>query len=239
MEVTQLESIKKDLKHISLFQHCTPAQLEEIIAVTTCSLFKKGQTIFNDGNFPQGTYYVNKGVMKLVRTNNEGKEQILRFAKTGDFIGYRALIAEEAFVATAICIEETIVCFIPRNIFIKILDENHGMTKEVMKTLSHDLGVVEARVQSLAQKSVRERLAETLLFLQQTFSGSAASDHQEDGVIHITLPREDIANIVGTATETIIRLLSEFKHDKYIELDGKKIKIINRQKLEKISTASV
>src|SRR5688572_14691456 len=152
MEVTQLESIKKDLKHISLFQHCTPAQLEEIISVTTCSLFKKGQTIFNDGNFPQGTYYVNKGVMKLVRTNNEGKEQILRFAKTGDFIGYRALIAEEPFVATAICIEETIVCFIPRNIFIKILDENHGMTKEVMKSLSHDLGVVEARVQSLAQK---------------------------------------------------------------------------------------
>lgn len=238
MEVTQLESIKKDLKHISLFQHCTPAQLEEIIAVTTCSLFKKGQTIFNDGNFPQGTYYVNKGVMKLVRTNNEGKEQILRFAKTGDFIGYRALIAEEPFVATAICIEETIVCFIPRNIFIKILDENHGMTKEVMKTLSHDLGVVESRVQSLAQKSVRERLAETLLFLQQTFSGSSSSEH-EDGVIHITLPREDIANIVGTATETIIRLLSEFKHDKYIELDGKKIKIINKQKLEKISTASV
>ena len=219
MEVAQLESIKKDLKHISLFQHCTPAQLEEIIAVTTCSLFKKGQTIFNDGNFPQGTYYVNKGVMKLVRTNNEGKEQILRFAKAGDFIGYRALIAEEPFVATAICIEETIVCFIPRNIFIKILDENHGMTKEVMKSLSHDLGVVEARVQSLAQKSVRERLAETLLFLQQTFSGSNNSDH-EDGVIHITLPREDIANIVGTATETIIRLLSEFKHDKYIELDG-------------------
>lgn len=238
MEVTQLESIKKDLKHISLFQHCTPAQLEEIISVTTCSMFKKGQTIFNDGNFPQGTYYVNKGVMKLVRTNNEGKEQILRFAKAGDFIGYRALIAEEPFVATAICIEETIVCFIPRNIFIKILDENHGMTKEVMRSLSHDLGVVEARVQSLAQKSVRERLAETLLFLQQTFSGSGNSD-QEDGVIHITLPREDIANIVGTATETIIRLLSEFKHDKYIELDGKKIKIINKQKLEKISSASV
>jgi CRP/FNR family transcriptional regulator len=236
MEGTQLENIKKDLRNIRLFQHCTPPQLEEIISSTTCSMFKKGQTIFNDGNFPQGTYYVNKGVMKLVRTNNEGKEQILRFAKSGDFIGYRALIAEEPFVATAICIEETIVCFIPRNIFFKILDENHGMTKEVMKSLSHDLGVVEERVQSLAQKSVRERLAETLLFLQHTFSGHSDA---EDGVIHITLPREDIANIVGTATETIIRLLSEFKHDKYIELDGKKIKIINKQKLEKISTASV
>jgi CRP/FNR family transcriptional regulator, polysaccharide utilization system transcription regulator len=238
MEVTQLDLIKKELRNIRLFQHCTPAQLEEILSATTCSMFKKGQAIFNDGNFPQGTYYVNKGVMKLVRTNNEGKEQILRFAKTGDFIGYRALIAEEPFVASAICIEETIVCFIPRATFFKILNENHGMTKEVMKSLSHDLGVVEERVQSLAQKSVRERLAETLLFLQHTFSNAANSD-LEDGVIHITLPREDIANIVGTATETIIRLLSEFKHDKYIELDGKKIKIINKQKLEKISTASV
>jgi CRP-like cAMP-binding protein len=236
MEAQQLESIKNDLKKISLFQYCTPLQLDEITKYTTCSSFKKGQTLFNDGNFPQGTYYVNKGVLKLVRTNNEGKEQILRFAKAGDFIGYRALIAEEPFVATAICIEETIACFIPRNEFMKVLDENHSMTKEVMKSLSHDLGVVEERIQSLAQKSVRERLAETLLYLHQTFN---ANGNSEDGVIHITLPREDIANIVGTATETIIRLLSEFKHDKYIELDGKKIRIINKLKLEKISTASV
>ncbi len=236
MEATQLDLIRKDLKTIGLFQHCTPTQLDEIIAATTCSLFKKGQTIFNDGNFPQGTYYVNKGVLKLVRTNNEGKEQILRFAKAGDFIGYRALIAEEPFVATSICIEETVVCFIPKNVFMKVLNENHLMTKDVLKSLSHDLGVVEERVQSLAQKSVRERLAETLLFLHQTFNSNGSL---EDGVIHITLPREDIANIVGTATETIIRLLSEFKHDKYIELDGKKIRILNKQKLEKISSASV
>lgn len=236
MESFQPESIRNDLKSVTLFQYCTPTQLDEIIQATTCNIFKKGQAIFNDGNFPQGTYYVNRGVLKLVRTNNEGKEQILRFAKAGEFIGYRALIAEEPFVATAICVEETIACFIPKNVFIKILDENHAMTKEVMRSLSHDLGVVEERVQSLAQKSVRERLAETLLFLHQTFN---ANGHAEDGVIHITLPREDIANIVGTATETIIRLLSEFKHDKYIELDGKKIKILNKAKLEKISTASV
>jgi CRP-like cAMP-binding protein len=138
-------------------------------------------------------------------------------------------------VATAICIEETSTCFVPRQVFMKLLDENPLISKEMLKSLSHDLGVVEERVQSLAQKSVRERLAETLLFLHQTFNVNG----NEDGVIHITLPREDIANIVGTATETIIRLLSEFKHDKLIELDGKKIKILNKQKLERISTASV
>ncbi|AMS28174.1 hypothetical protein AEM51_11065 [Bacteroidetes bacterium UKL13-3] len=210
--------------------------MDEILTSKTCSIFKKGQIVFHEGNIPQGIFYISKGVLKLVRTNNEGKEQILRFAKEGDFLGYRALIADEPFVATAICIEEAVACFIPRAIFMKLLDENAAISKEMLKALSHDLGVVEERVQSLAQKSVRERLAETLLFLHQTFN---SEEKGEDGVIHITLPREDIANIVGTATETIIRLLSEFKHDKLIELDGKKIKILNKQKLEKISSASV
>jgi CRP-like cAMP-binding protein len=236
MDQTHPGCLLSDIKNISFMQHCTPAQLEEISATKTCSTFKKGQTVFHEGNSPQGIYYISAGVLKLVRTNNEGKEQILRFAKEGDFLGYRALIADEPFVATAICIEETSACFIPRQVFMKLLDENPAISKEMLKALSHDLGVVEERVQSLAQKSVRERLAETLLFLHQNFT---ATGDTEDGVIHITLPREDIANIVGTATETIIRLLSEFKHDKLIELDGKKIKILNKQKLERISTASV
>jgi CRP/FNR family transcriptional regulator len=96
--------------------------------------------------------------------------------------------------------------------------------------------VVEERVQSLAQKSVRERLAETLLFLHATFNmnGTGSED-----IIHISLPREDIANIVGTATETVIRLLSEFKQDKLIEFEAKKIKLLNKEKLYKISRASV
>jgi CRP-like cAMP-binding protein len=236
MDHTHPGCIVSDVKKVSFVQHCTPAQLEEIEAGKTCSVFKKGQTVFHEGNTPQGIFYVSSGVLKLVRTNNEGKEQILRFAKEGDFLGYRALIAEEPFVATAICLEETSACFIPRAVFLKLLDENPAITKEMLRILSHDLGVVEEKIQSLAQKSVRERLAETLLFLHQTFNANGDS---EDGVIHITLPREDIANIVGTATETIIRLLSEFKHDKLVELDGKKIKILNKQKLERISTASV
>ena len=106
----------------------------------------------------------------------------------------------------------------------------------MLKSLSHELGVAEEKVQSLAQKSVRERLAETLLFLHHTFN---ITENSNDEVIHITLPREDIANIVGTATETVIRLLSEFKSDKLIELDGKKIRLLNRERLERISHASV
>jgi CRP/FNR family transcriptional regulator, polysaccharide utilization system transcription regulator len=229
------EKVSIESKHIRFLNHCTPEQLAAIESSMTCTAHKKGENIFSDGSTPQGVFYVHKGVLKLVRTNNEGKEQILRFAKEGDMLGYRAIIANEPFVATAICIDDVIACFIPRAMFSALLEENMAVMKDILHSLSHELGVVEERVQSLAQKSVRERLAETLLFLHDTFN----YNDRDDGVIHITLPREDIANIVGTATETIIRLLSEFKHDRFIELDGKRIRIVNKEKLEKISSTSV
>ncbi|MFN7314021.1 MAG: Crp/Fnr family transcriptional regulator [Bacteroidota bacterium] len=220
---------------IAFLNHCTSSQAELIEAAKTCATYKKGELIFNESAIPMGVYCIVSGVIKLVRTNHDGKEQILRFAQPGDVIAYRALIADEPLVSSAVCLEDTVACFIPKNVFLNIIDENAAMSKELMKALSHELGVVEERVQSLAQKSVRERLAEALLFLHATFK----SNTLDSDVIAITLPREDIANIVGTATETVIRLLSEFKSDKLIELDGKKIRILDKNKLEKISHASV
>lgn len=234
MQRTHLECSMCDSHTISFLKDCTPEQNEKISQVKTCSHYKKGENIFYEGNIPLGIYCISKGVIKLVRTNHDGKEQILRFAQAGEFLGYRALIADEPLVATAVCIEDTVSCFIPRKAFMELLDENAQVSKSLLKSLSHELGVVEERIQSLAQKSVRERLAETLLFLQTTFS-----NEQNQDVISITLPREDIANIVGTATETVIRLLSDFKSDKLIELEGKKIRILNKKGLEKISHASV
>jgi CRP/FNR family transcriptional regulator len=201
----------------------------------SCGSYKKGELLFNESAIPLGVYCIVSGVIKLVRTNLDGKEQILRFAQPGDVLGYRALIADEPLISSAVCLEDTIACFIPKQVFLQIMDENPSISKDLLKALSHELGVVEERVQSLAQKSVRERLAETLLFLHATFK----SNNLDTDVIAITLPREDIANIVGTATETVIRLLSEFKSDKLIELDGKKIRILEKAKLEKISHASV
>lgn len=221
---------------LAVFSNCTPEQIEKIAVAKTCSHYKKGQHIFYVDNIPLGVYCISKGIVKLVKTNNDGKEQILRFAQQGEFLGYRALIADEPLVSTAICIEDTIACFIPKKQFMELLDENPSVSKHMLKSLSHELGVVEERVQSMAQKSVRERVAETLLFLHTTFKSDSK---QDDAVISITLPREDIANIVGTATETVIRLLSEFKNAKLIAFEGKKIKILNKPGLEKISSASL
>lgn len=236
MQKIYLDCKHCDAKNVSFLTYCSEEESEVVSAAKSCSHFKKGQSIFYEDNIPLGIYCLSKGAIKLTRSNKDGKEQIIRFAKEGEFLGYRALIADEPLVATATCIEDTVCCFIPKKVFLELLEKNAQINKYMLKSLCHDLGLADERIQSLAQKSVRERVAETLLFLQKTFH----DDHsQDENLIAVTLPREDIANIVGTATETVIRLLSEFKTDKLIDMEGKKIRILNKAALEKISHASV
>lgn len=236
MQKIYLECKNCDAKSISFLSYCNEEEFELVSTAKSCSHYKKGQSIFYEDNIPLGIYCLSKGAVKLTRSNKDGKEQIIRFAREGEFLGYRALIADEPLVATATCIEDTVCCFIPKSVFLDLIDKNNQINKHMLKSLCHDLGIADERIQSLAQKSVRERLAETLLFLQKTFTDESRTD---DNLISVTLPREDIANIVGTATETVIRLLSEFKSDKLIDMEGKKIRILNRDALEKISHASV
>ncbi len=236
MQKMYLECNHCDAKSVSFLSHCTPEEADLVSASKSCSHYKKGQSIFYEENMPLGIYCISKGAIKLTRSNKDGKEQIIRFAREGEFLGYRALIADEPLVASATCIEDTICCFIPKTVFLDLLERNPQINKQMMKSLCHDLGLADERIQSLAQKSVRERLAETLLFLHKTFHLDSSVD---PNLIAVTLPREDIANIVGTATETVIRLLSEFRADKLIDMEGKKIRILNIPALEKISHASV
>lgn len=233
MQRIKLDCAVCDSHNIGFLKHCNQEQLNKISSGKTCCHYKKGQHIFYEGNMPMGIHCLSSGVVKLVRTNLDGKEQILRFAQKGDYLGYRALVAQEPLFESAIAVEDTVACFVPQRSFMDLIDEVPAISKELLVSLCHDLGVFEERVQSMAQKSVRERLAETLLFLHETFNSGG------DSVISISLPREDIANIVGTATETVIRLLSEFKSDKLIEMEGKKIRILEKQKLDRISHTSV
>lgn len=236
MQKHYLECASCDSSKISFMANCTPQEIEMVSAAKSCSHYKKGQAIFYEDNIPLGIYCLSQGIVKLTKSNKDGKEQIVRFAKAGEFLGYRALIAEEPLVATATCVEDTICCFIPKNTFLALLENNNNINKYMIKSLCHELGIADEKIQSMAQKSVRERLAETLLNLNISFNNA---DKNDADLISVTLPREDIANIVGTATETVIRLLSEFKSDKLIEVDGKKIRIVNKSALEKISHASV
>lgn len=215
----------------SVFCKVEHDNIKEIEALKICSVFKKGETIFREGAYASGVYCINAGKIKLAMSGDEGKEQIIRLAKPGDIIGYKALLSGDRYSATATALEDCNICFIPREIFLVILQKDATLSFEMMKVLSEELKKAEEKITHLAQKPVRERVAETILFLKETY-GLDAEKH-----VNVSLTREEIANLVGTATETAIRLLSEFNKEQIIELSGKKIKILDQNKL--IKTANL
>lgn len=209
-----------------VFSSASPAHIAEIAGVKQCMIYKKGQVIFQEGAHPYGIYCINTGKVKLSHSGDEGREQIIRLVKPGDLIGYKALISNEPYTATATVLEDSAVCFIPRDVFLEILQKDHALSLKMMQILTSELRRAELKITHLAQKPVRERLAETLLTLKETYGV------EDDGqTINVTLSREEIANLVGTATESAIRLLSEFRKEKVIDLPGKKIRILQLQKL--------
>lgn len=216
----------------SVFCKAKQEFITEINEQKICNIYKKGQTLFNEGSYPFGVYCINDGKVKLSHLGDDGKEQIIRLLRGGDVLGYRALLSGERYSASAIALEDTQVCFIPKELFISVLKSDTGLAFEMMKLLSDELHKAEVKLTHLAQKPIRERLAETLLFIKETYG------YEADGItLSVRLSREEIANLVGTATESTIRLLSEFKKDGMVELDGKKIKILRQKEL--IKTANL
>ena len=193
-----------------------------------CNTYKKGQVLFNEGSHPFGVFCINDGKIKLSHAGDDGKEQIVRLLKAGDIMGYRALLSGDRYSSSAVALEDTQICFIPKELFITVLKHDSNLAFEIMKLLSDELHKTEIKLTHLAQKPIRERLAETLLFIKETYG------FEDDGItLNVRLSREEIANLVGTATESAIRLLSEFKKDGMVEFDGKKIKILNHRDLVK------
>lgn len=195
-----------------------------------CSSYKKSQVIFSQGTMPHGLFVIYSGKVKLYQLAENGREQIVRMAKAGDVIGYRALLSSDRYTSSAETIEESNICFIPKELFFNMMNKNSSITVQLMKLLSYDLKNAEHKITDLAQKPVRERMAEALLFIKETYGYE-----KDNKTINVILTREELANIVGTATETAIRLLSDLKFEQLIEFVGKKIKIINLRKLTDIA----
>jgi CRP-like cAMP-binding protein len=191
--------------------------------------YKRGDILYREGNRISGFFCVNDGIIKVFKTGFDGKEQIIRFAKKGDIIAYRSVLSNELACTSAKVIEDCQVCFIPSEILISFIRTNPTFALDLIRLACHELGEANAFITDIAQKTVRERLAEILLLLVHDFG------LDNDKYLNISLTREELANIVGTATESVIRLLSEFKADKLVELNGRKIRILNTKGLLKIS----
>lgn len=213
----------------SLFRHLSPDETQLLNYQKDFRQYKRGDILYHEGNRISGFYCINSGIIKVFKTGFDGKEQIIRFAKRGDFIAYRSVLSNEPACTSAKVIEDSQVCFIPSEILIQLSKVNSTFALELLKLACHELGEANSFITDIAQKTVRERLAEILILLVQDFG------LDENKFLKISLTREELANIVGTATESVIRLLSEFKADKMVELNGRKIKILNIKALEKIS----
>ncbi len=217
------------IKGHSIFKDLTTDQLDSVHYGKGSSLYKRGNIVYHEGHRINGFYCVQDGIIKIYKTGIDGKEQIIRFAKAGDIIGFRSVLSKELACTTAKVIEDSVLCFIPSENLFQLVKENSTFSMQLMQLTCRELGEANNFITDIAQKTVRERLAEILLILMDTFG------LDQDKVLKISLTREEMANMVGTATESVIRLLSEFKLDNLIDLHGRKISLIDLPGLRKIA----
>jgi CRP-like cAMP-binding protein len=186
---------------------------------------RKGQSLFQEGEKLNGVYCVRDGVSKLSKLSPNGKDQIVKLATKGEVIGQRSVIAEEQSNLSAVAVSDMQICFIPKESITTTLQSNPNFTLEVLRHMAHDLKEADDVIVNMSQKTVKQRIAEAFLYLKNNFG------EDKDGFLALTLSREDIGNVVGTATESAIRIISEFKKKGLIHTSGKKIGIKNERKL--------
>ena len=191
---------------------------------------KKNEIVYYENDKPVDFMCLLKGKIKIYKEGVGGRSQIVRVVRPVQYFGYRAYFAEEPYVTTAAAFESSVVCLIPMKIIEQILRNNGSLAMLLIRLLSIDLGVSDRRVVNLTQKHIRGRLAESLIFLKESYG------LEEDGAtIGVYLAREDLANLSNMTTSNAIRTLSIFEKERIISLDGRKIKIIDEDRLQKIS----
>jgi len=192
--------------------------------------YRKGQPIFLEGSYPSGIFYLKEGLVKKYKTDHAGKEHLLSICSTGELIGYSALLCNESYPDSATAIETSRLGFLPKEQFLSATHESNDLMLGLLSSLSHEFSVLVNSVMIFAHMTVRERLSLTLLILSAKFAKKNHAEHVE-----IVLSREDLANMVGTATETLVRLLQEFKKEGIIEINAKKIKLVKTKMLMEMS----
>ena len=193
--------------------------------------FRKGQNIFTEGTYPAGIYFIKKGKIKKYKSLNRGKEQIIYVCSEGELLGYAAFLSEERYPDSATSLTDATIGFISKDRLLNLLDQYAELSKMLTKNLSHEFGVLVNFIATFTQKTVRERVALTLLILQEKFKDNL----DENNEIQIVLTRADFANIVGTAVATLVRLLHEFKDENLIRTQGRKIILKDKQQLLEIA----
>lgn len=210
----------------SIFKDLPSAELAEMLSYKNCNTYLKGDKIFSENAFPRGLFCLQSGKVKLTQCGHDGKEQILHMAHIGNPMGYRALLGHDKLSCSAIALEDANVCFIPKENFHYLAENNPKLTLAIVHLLSSELKKAERNITSATQQHVKNRLAQTLIFLSENYGFEA-----DKKTINIAIKREELANLVGTTRETATRLLYELQSQKYLLLVGKKIQLLEESKL--------
>ncbi|WP_417874770.1 Crp/Fnr family transcriptional regulator [Xanthomarina gelatinilytica] len=204
---------------------------EELMNISGCKtsrFIKKGEVIFEEGDTLKGVYCVKDGICKLTKLSANGKDQIVKLVVKGDLLGQRSLISDESVNLSAVALNNMEVCFIPKAEIFGNLKNNSDFSMDMLKQMAHDLKESDNVIVNMAQKSVKQRLAEALIYIYNSFG----LDNQ--GFLNVVLSREDYASVVGTATESAIRVLSQFKKEGLISTSGKQIKVEDIEGLKRV-----
>lgn len=216
------------IKQFNSMKALTKDELIRISGCKTTRKIKKGEVIFEEGEMINGVYCVKDGICKLSKLSENGKDQIVKMVVKGQLLGQRSLITDECTNLQAIALSDMEVCFIPKSEIMTDLQTNLQFSLDVLKVMARDLRESDDIIVNMAQKTVRKRLADVLIYLQNSFGVNA------DGTLSVLLSREDYANIVGTATESAIRIISQLKKEKLISTKGKFIKIEDLAGLQRV-----
>lgn len=220
---TCVQRFKESFKTTSL------QEINALFAETTIQPCRKGEFIYRENTRISGCYFLYSGTVKIFQTGQRGKDQIIRFGKAGDLFGFRSVIRNEAACTSVETLSDCVLCHIPGTSLLHTLSHSPGFAFEMMQIACKELGDANHYIRDIAQKSVRARLAEVLLFLADDFGLG------DDGALRLNVSREDLSNFVGTATETLIRLLSELKAAKIVESKGRKIVLLNIPELKRLA----
>lgn len=220
--------------HKSLFCNLELKAFSQINHHKTCSIYLKGAKLFTEGNTPFGLFCISEGKIKLIKVGEKGKESILRIVGPGNIIGHRSLFAHEHYRATAIILEDAKICFIGKKQIFDLVKENTLISLKIIEILSQEMGEAENKATMLFHKNVRERFAELLLTLNEAFGIQSGNRYE----LEIKLTREEMASMIGATSETVIRQFKEFKEEKILELDRKKIFLLNLAKLTEVANLS-
>ena len=213
-----------------LWAPLTPEQQERLSDSFTLQVYKKNEIVHSADEEPTHLFCLLKGKVKVYRDGVGGRSQIVRMIKPVEYFGFRAYFAHETYVNTAAAVESSVICQIPLDIIEQLIKENIDLACFFIRNLSTSLGMADRRTVNLTQKHIRGRLAESLVFLKESYGLE-----EDNSTLSIYLSREDLANLSNMTTSNAIRTLSQFAAEKLIAIDGRKIKIIEEDKLRKIS----